>query len=741
MSPFGASYCSVPVRVRPCVKAAEVGRRIDPASQDGHINGVQAMTRHRGTFWQPRRAPRARSLVRKGRVVAMAGVLAAVPMVTGFPQVTSGAAPHPVRSQARHVGFVKASVAALQAAGKASQPTVGAPGASDPVNTARAAAVTPVQDVAGAVTIVGVTWPKGATSDRDTYQIRTLTGATWTRWQSMTVVDGGPGSGPSATTGTDPYIVIGASKYEVRSLTTEATAPTAATVQAVDPGTSSADDVQPAPGAASAASAKPAIHTRAQWGADESKMTWTPSYGKVSVGFVHHTDGSNNYAAGDVPGIIRGIYAYHAVTLGWGDIGYNFLVDRFGGIWEGRYGGMDKPVIGGQVYNYNAVSTGVSGIGTFTSAAVPQAMTDAFKRVLGWRLSVAGVPATGASPVQAPGGAYIQRISGHRDVGGTTCPGNSLYARLGEIRAGAAAIIGAQKPVPPANPTPIGNLEAATSTSPGMIAVSGWALDPDTTSSIRVHVYVDGHATLNLAAAGPRPDVGRVVGKGDNHGFSATLGAVPGTHLVCVYAINTPVGSNPSIGCRNVTVPNQLPVGSLDSVTSGIAGFTVRGWALDPDTTSPIRVHVYVDGRATLNLAAAGPRPDVGRVVGKGDNHGFSATLGAVPGTHQVCFYAINTPAGTNPRFGCRNVVVPNATPIGSLDSVTSGIAGFTVRGWALDPDTTSPIRVHVYVDGRATLNLAAAGPRPDVGRVVGKGDNHGFSATLGAVPGPHQVC
>ena len=669
----------------------------------------------------------------------MASVLAAVPMVTGFPQITSGAAPHPVKSQARHVGFVKASVAALQAAGN-SQPTVGAPGASDPVNTARAA-VTPVQDVAGAVTVVGVTWPKGATSDKDTYQIRTMTGATWSQWQSMTVIDGGPGSGPSATTGTDPYIVIGASKYEVRSLTTEVTAPTAATVQAVDPGTSNADVVQQAPGAAAAATTKPAIHTRAQWGADESKMTWAPSYGKVSVGFVHHTDGSNNYAAGDVAGIVRGIYAYHAVSLGWGDIGYNFLVDRFGGIWEGRAGGMDKPVIGGQVYNYNAVSTGVSGIGDFTSAAVPQAMTDAFKRVLGWRLSVAGIPATGASPVQAPGGAYIQRISGHRDVGGTACPGNSLYARLGEIRAGAAAIIGAQKPVTPANRTPIGNPGGATSTSPGMIAVGGWALDPDTTSSIRVHVYVDGHATLNLAATGPRPDVGRVVGKGDNHGFSATLGAVPGTHQVCVYAINTPVGSNPSIGCRNVTVPNQVPVGSLESVASGMDSFTVSGWALDPDTTSSIRVHVYVDGRATLSLAAAGPRPDVGRIFGKGDNHGFTATLNAAAGPHQVCIYAINTPAATNHRIGCRNVVVSNQAPFGAVDSVTSGIHSFTVRGWALDPDTTSSISVHVYVDGRYTLSLAAAGSRPDVGRVFGKGDNHGFSATLNAAPGPHQVC
>jgi hypothetical protein len=670
----------------------------------------------------------------------MAGVLAAAPMITGFPQVYSAAHPHPVKSHTRHVGFVKASVAALQAAGKASRLTVGAPNSSDPVNTARAAAVTPVQDVAGAVTIVGVTWPKGATSDKDTYQIRTLTGAAWSQWQSMSVIDGGPGSGPAATTGTDPYVVIGASKYEVRSLTTQALTPVAATVQAVDPGTSSADNVQPAPGAASAATTKPAIHTRAQWGADESKMTWTPSYGKVSVGFVHHTDGSNNYSAAEVPGIIRGIYAYHAVTLGWGDIGYNFLVDRYGGVWEGRAGGMDKPVIGGQVYNYNAVSTGVSGIGDFTSAAVPQAMTDAFKRVLGWRLSVAGIPATGASPVQAPGGAYIQRISGHRDVGGTTCPGNSLYAKLGEIRAGAAAIIATQKPVAPPNRAPIGALDAATSTSPGVIAVRGWALDPDTTASIRVHVYVDGNATTSLGATEPRPDVGRIFGKGDNHGFTGALSAAAGPHEVCIYAINTPAGPNPRIACKNVVVSNQAPIGALDFVTPAMDVFTVRGWALDPNTRPPINVHVYVDGVATASVIANTPRPDVGRIYAMGDNHGFTSTIKASYGLHQVCVYAIDSWGGVNPQIRCATVNI-NATAIGALDTAIAPPGKITVRGWALDPNTTNSIRVHVYVDGRATAALLATGPRPDVGRIFGRGDNHGFAGTVIAAPGPRQVC
>src|SRR5450631_2575617 len=388
------------------------------------------MTRqHRDTYPKHRQASTAGSLTRRGRILLMASVLAVAPAVTGLPQVFAPAQAHTVKSHVRNVGFVRSSVTAMRTAGNATHSAVSSPGAQDPLATARAAAVTPVQDVAGSVTVVGVTWPKGAVSAQGQFQIRTLSGATWSQWQSMGVIDGGPDSNAAtATTGTDPYVVTGASKYEVRSLTTNAEVATAATVQAIDPGTSDADNIQQATGGASAATVKPVVYTRADWGADESKMTWTPSYGKIQVGFVHHTVDANNYAAGDVPAMLRGIYAYHAQTLGWGDIGYNFLIDRFGRTWEGRSGGMDKPVIGGQTYGFNSVSTGVAAIGNFDIAAAPQVMTDAFKRIFAWKFSLAGIPATGSSPVLAPNGTPLQRVSGHRDAYATACPGQYLYA-------------------------------------------------------------------------------------------------------------------------------------------------------------------------------------------------------------------------------------------------------------------------------------------------------------------------
>ena len=288
---------------------------------------------------------------------------------------------------------------------------------------------------------------------------------------------------------------------------------------------------------------------------------------------------------------------------------------------------------------------------------------------------------------------------------------------------------------------PIGSLDAATSPSPGVIAVRGWAVDPDTTASIRVHIYVDGKATKALTAAGSRPDVGRIYRRGDAHGFSGSVNAANGTHQVCVYAIDSAGGANPRIGCRTVNVVNRAPTGHLDAVATSQGRILASGWALDPDTTSPINVHVYVDGKAVQSVPANASRPDVGRIFGKGDNHGFSGTVNALAGAHEVCVYAIDSAGGPSPRFGCKSVVVTNQAPAGHFDSLTSGMESFTVSGWALDPDTSDPITVDMFVDGKAVQALTANTSRLDVGRIYGKGDNHGFSATVSASYGAHQVC
>ncbi|QHT56318.1 hypothetical protein GXP71_09670 [Cellulomonas sp. H30R-01] len=290
------------------------------------------------------------------------------------------------------------------------------------------------------------------------------------------------------------------------------------------------------------------------------------------------------------------------------------------------------------------------------------------------------------------------------------------------------------------NQQPTGFLDSVTTTAT-TVTVAGWALDPDTTDPIAVHMYVDGNAQAFTADL-PRADIAAAFGKGDRHGFTATMPASPGTHSVCLYAINTPSGPNVAMGCRTVTITNANPTGFIDAVTGAPGSVTAQGWALDPDTTDPVAIHMYVDGTSSQAFTADQVRTDIGAIFGKGDKHGFTATMPATPGPHTVCLYAINTPAGPNVAMGCRSVTVPaaNRAPIGFLDSFTSTASSVTVQGWALDPDTTAPIAVHVYVDGNSQA-FTADQSRPDIAAAFGLGDRHGFTATMPATPGPHNVC
>ncbi|SDO16377.1 hypothetical protein SAMN05216368_11199, partial [Cryobacterium flavum] len=243
---------------------------------------------------------------------------------------------------------------------------------------------------------------------------------------------------------------------------------------------------------------------------------------------------------------------------------------------------------------------------------------------------------------------------------------------------------------------PIGNVEVHEG-GVGGIRVGGWAFDGDSQEPIEVHVYVDGTG-YRTTATGSRPDVGAAYpGAGDNRGFNLTA-TVPssGNHEVCVYGINVGAGANSLFGCWTIAAQGGSPFGVLESVTSSSGVINAQGWAVDPDTAASIPVHVYVDS-VSVNVTASETRSDVGSAYpGFGDQHGFSTTLSAAPGTHTVCAYAINTNWGSNALLRCVEVTVPGASgimekgraPIGSLDVISGSSAGITVGGWALDPDT-----------------------------------------------------
>ena len=326
---------------------------------------------------------------------------------------------------------------------------------------------------------VGVTWDHGARVPADTlsFQARTLTGDTWSDWLELPYdADHGPdpdsAEGRQARPGTDVLLVGKVDQVQVRSTSTVGRQPADMKLAVIAPGkpTSTArelpaiqtdDDGVAEPGAAedrrgeseepaetsgedglalSAATytPKPVIYSRAQWGANENLRDKSSlHYFEIHAGFVHHTVNANDYSRAEVPGILRSIYAYHTQSRGWSDVGYNFLVDRFGRIWEGRAGGVDRPVVGAHTLGYNDYAFAMSAIGNYETARPSKALLQAYGSLFAWKLSLHGIDA--ASTKQVVGPDTFQAINGHRDAGSTACPGRYLYAKIPQIRTLAAA--------------------------------------------------------------------------------------------------------------------------------------------------------------------------------------------------------------------------------------------------------------------------------------------------------------
>ncbi len=203
-----------------------------------------------------------------------------------------------------------------------------------------------------------------------------------------------------------------------------------------------------APVRAVSSAGEPAIVSRAAWGANEEIVRATPRIAPaLKLAIVHHTAGTNDYTRAQSAAIVRGIEVYHVEGNGWNDIGYNFLVDRFGTIYEGRGGGIDQNVIGAHALGFNAGTVGVSMMGNFTSVAPTQAQQAALVRLLAWRLDVAHIDPLSTVVYTSGGNAKfhagkvvtLRAISGHRDTGPSECPGSAAYALLPSIARRVAA--------------------------------------------------------------------------------------------------------------------------------------------------------------------------------------------------------------------------------------------------------------------------------------------------------------
>jgi hypothetical protein len=314
---------------------------------------------------------------------------------------------------------------------------------------------------------------------------------------------------------------------------------------------------------ASASPAQPGIITRAQWGANESirnsqpDCTQNPEYASgVRYAVVHHTVSVNDYSADDAYALVRGIYQFHVQGNHWCDIGYNVLVDRFGRVFEGRYGGITRPVIGAHAEGFNNGSTGVSMIGDFQGTQPTAAAVGAVRDLLAWKMSFHGadpganVTVTSGGSSKYPAGQVVTlpTIIGHRDVSDTACPGERAYPLLPQLRADVQATILATPPYPLPGWAPV-------SAQPKVLTLNGFGgLEP-----------AGGQPAVSHTSYWPEWDIAR-----------ATTGGASG-YVLDGWGGLHPYGGAPTVATFDYWPGWDIARGIVKSTSPGM-GYVLDGW-------------------------------------------------------------------------------------------------------------------------------------------------------------------
>jgi hypothetical protein len=449
--------------------------------------------------------------------------------------------------------------------------------------------------------LLGVSWPAHAPTP--TVEVRTRSGGRWSDWRELPLLDDRPDPEDDATLqhATQPLWVGSADGVRVR---VSGNRPAHVLLSLIRPDVAPGDletarrtSDRPVLGRAATGSsgtggtvARPPILRRRDWNADESWRRGRASYNDTILQVhVHHTVSGNTYSRAETPGLIRGMYYYHTRTLGWSDLGYNFLVDRFGRIWEGRAGGIGKAVRGAHTLGFNTTSCGVSVIGNFEQVPADDAVVAGVAAVAAWKLARYGRDPLGTTKVVSEGSDKFGRsrqvtlpvIDGHRDTNDTACPGRYLYARLGDVRRAAQAVVAAagvpvvtatSAPTLTGDPTP----GATLTVSPGTFLP---------TTAVPTYTWLRDGVPIRKATRAQRlvtaADVGHVLS------VVVTLGAEGHEPLVQRVDAAEPVRHVPTLA---VTVSHEP--GPSGTVRVAVAARVSVAEVADPGGTAHVKVDV-----------------------------------------------------------------------------------------------------------------------------------------------------
>jgi uncharacterized protein with LGFP repeats len=406
--------------------------------------------------------------------------------------------------------------------------------------------------------------------------------------------------------------------------------------------------------------AAPTIITRKQWGADESLRKGKPSYATPRFTVIHHTAGSNSYTKAQSASIMRGMYTYHTRSNGWADLGYNLVVDKYGQVFEGRFGGVTEGVIGAHAANFNTGSIGVAVIGNYDTVDIPSVALQRVADVVAWKYGIHRIDATASRTVTA-NGRTLNTTTAHRNVGSTACPGRYFYAKMGSLRTMIASRAATSKATVPGAPTAAkataGNAGATvTWTAPssnGGSAITGYTVTASpggrtaTTNGSGRTATVTGltvgtaytftvRATNSVGRSAASSPTASVTPFGvPTAPRSVTATAHPGAATVTWRAPSTANGSRitsytvtASPGGHRATFDRSLRTGTITGLTNGTAyTFTVRATNAAGASPASSPSAAVTPRRSAPPPASQTPRPTVGQpipVVGDWNGDGRS---------------------------------------------------------------------------------------------------------------------